>query len=156
MANFNLAIGTILEHEGGYVNDPNDPGGETKFGISKRTYSHIDIKNLTLDQAKAIYKTDFWDPIKGDSITDQALATAIFDFAVNAGVQTATLQMQTALGVKADGVIGPKTLEALNKSQGVRKDFAKARVKYYVNIVKRRQSQIAFLESWMNRTIDLV
>src|SRR5207302_958519 len=60
MATFDKAIGTVLEHEGGYSFDPNDPGGETKYGISRKAYPGLDVKALTLDQAKAIYKRDYW------------------------------------------------------------------------------------------------
>lgn len=146
----------ILKNEGGYVNDPNDPGGETNFGICKRSYPNVDIKNLTKDGAKAIYKKDYWDKVNGDQINDQNLATSVFDFAVNAGVGTAIKQVQKMLNVTADGVLGPKTMAALNASSGLSKSFAKSRVRYYIDIVKSKPTQIEFLTSWMNRTIDLV
>src|SRR5207237_2697270 len=114
MATFGKAIGTVLEHEGGYTFDPNDPGGETKWGISRKAYPSLDIKNLTLEQAKAIYKRDYW--IYG-RIQDQDVATKIFDMAVNLGPPAAHRLLQTALlalgeTVAVDGVFGLRTLEA--------------------------------------------
>lgn len=111
MPNFNTACDRVLGHEGGYVNDPNDPGGETKWGISKRSYPDLEIKFLTRDQAALIYLRDFWTPIHGDEIPF-ALAFQGFDFAVNSGVQTAIRYMQRALGVVDDGHWGPVTQRA--------------------------------------------
>lgn len=79
---FEMVIGT----EGGYVNDPHDPGGETKYGISKRAYPDLDIENLTLEQAKDIYLRDYWGPAGCGAAMDDALATLLFDCAVNQGV----------------------------------------------------------------------
>lgn len=156
MADFNKAIEIILANEGGYVNNPNDPGGETNFGICKKSYPNVDIKNLTKDGAKAIYKIVYWDKVNGDQINDQNLATAVFDFAVNAGTGTAIKQIQKTLNVTVDGVLGPKTMAALNASSGLSKSFAKRRARYYIDIVKNKPTQIEFLASWINRTIDLV
>jgi len=92
MADFNKCIGKTLAHEGGakYTNDPTDRGGETKYGISKRSYPQEDIKNLTEERAKELYKRDYWDRIRGDDIKDEAIAFNIFDCAVNMGVRTAS------------------------------------------------------------------
>ena len=94
MADFNKAIAIILKHEGGYVNDPDDPGGETNMGITKRDFPHLDITNLTVEQAKEIYKEKYWDTINGDDITNQTVATQIFDFGVNAGVNVHHLKFR--------------------------------------------------------------
>ena len=83
MARFDMSIETILKHEGGYVNDPDDPGGETNFGISKRQYLKIDIASLTIEQAKMLYRQDYW---KYDEIISQPVATKVFDMAVNMGL----------------------------------------------------------------------
>lgn len=96
-------------HEGGYVNDPNDPGGETKYGISKRQYPNEDIANLTLARAKVLYRRDYWDPIKGDQLP-AALAICLFDMAVNSGVAQAVRTLQRAIDVHVDGIMGPGTL----------------------------------------------
>lgn len=102
----------LIGNEGGYVNHPSDPGGETNWGISKRSYPTVDIKNLTLDGAKAIYKRDFWDKLKCDALPDD-LAFALFDTAVNSGTVTAIILLQRAVGVKDDGVYGSKTTSAI-------------------------------------------
>lgn len=104
----------LIGNEGGYVNNPNDPGGETKFGISKRSYPNLDIKNLTVPQAQAIYYHDFWQPINGDSLLD-GIAYQLFDFAANSGIQTSIRAYQRALGVADDGHFGPVSIEASKK-----------------------------------------
>lgn len=98
--------------EGGYVNSPNDPGGETKFGISKRSYPNLDIKNLTLEQAEQIYFDDFWMPMVCDAMP-VGMDEFVFDFAVNSGVPTVKRKLQQALGVLADGKLGPLTIAAM-------------------------------------------
>lgn len=104
--NFDTAFDRLMGNEGGYVNDPNDPGGETNWGISKRSYPNVDIKNLTRDQAKAIYLRDFWSRINADKLPD-GVAFQTFDFAVNSGIETAVRKLQRALGVADDGHWGP-------------------------------------------------
>jgi lysozyme family protein len=92
---FTTAINRTLGVEGGYVNDPNDPGGETKFGISKRAYPDVDIKNLTREQAVAIYKRDFWDRAHIDAMP-ALLQYQALDFAVNSGIEIAVTQAAVA------------------------------------------------------------
>ncbi|MDI1362522.1 glycosyl hydrolase 108 family protein [Methylotenera sp.] len=103
----------LLGHEGNYSNDPNDAGGETKFGISKRSYPAYDIKNLSVEQAKLIYKRDFWDALNADNLYD-GVAWQLFDFAINSGVGTAIRGYQRALGVADDGFFGAHSLKASN------------------------------------------
>lgn len=105
------AIDLLLMNEGGYVNDPNDLGGETKWGISKRAYPDLDIPNLTLDDAKAIYYRDYWRKCKCDKLPD-ALSVAVLDYAVNSGVKRAIKHLQEVLEVPADGIIGNQTIGA--------------------------------------------
>lgn len=108
---FKVLIGV----EGGYVNSPNDPGGETKFGISKRSYPHLNIKMLTVDQAMEIYWTDFWLKLGCDKLP-KGLDRFVFDFGVNSGVPTVARKLQLAAGTAVDGVVGPNTIKAvLNK-----------------------------------------
>ena len=102
--NFDLAFDRLLNSEGGYVNNPNDPGGETKFGISKRSYPNVDIAALTLQEAKNIYLRDFWNPLQD---AHPAIKFQVFDFAVNSGIQTAVRKLQAAIGVADDGHWGP-------------------------------------------------
>lgn len=108
--NFDTAFDRLIGHEGGYVNDPNDPGGETNWGISKRSYPDLNIKDLTRDEAKAIYRRDFWD-VLGEA--HPAIKYQVFDFAVNSGIQTAIRKLQLSVGVADDGHWGPRSAEAL-------------------------------------------
>lgn len=112
---FERAFRVVVGEEGGYCDDPRDPGGETKFGISKRAYPNEDIKALTLDRARFLYKRDYWDRIRGDELPYR-WALIVFDAAVNQGVDAATRMMQDALGVMVDGRIGPRTIAAAQAS----------------------------------------
>lgn len=115
MRAFDQAIKSLLREEGGYVNDPRDPGGETHWGISKRSYPELDLRNLTEQDAVAIYRRDFWPVIQGDALPP-ALAIAALDAAVNQGPVPAILDLQQALGVAADGILGPQTLAAASRA----------------------------------------
>lgn len=97
-----------MGHEDGYVNNPHDPGGETKWGISKRSYPHLTISALTRDDAFIIYREDFWSKIK---IIDGPIVFQLFDFAINSSCETAIRYFQRALNVADDGHIGPVTLQ---------------------------------------------
>jgi lysozyme family protein len=112
---FERAFEQVVGHEGGYVDHPSDPGGETRFGISKRAYPGEDIASMTLDRARLLYRRDYWYPIRGDALPE-AVAIQVFDAAVNHGVRTAVRMMQRALGVEDDGVIGPVTLIAMGRA----------------------------------------
>lgn len=105
-------IERLLGHEGGYVNDPRDPGKETKWGISKRSYPNLDIANLTRDQAIAIYRLDFWDRGKLADLPPN-VAFQVLDGAVNSGLARGVQWLQQSAGVPADGLIGPKTRAAI-------------------------------------------
>ena len=109
---FDQAFEKLIGHEGGYVNHPNDPGGETNFGISKRAYPHEDIRGMTIERAKVLYRRDYWDAAGCDAVPEAA-KFQVFDMAVNSGVRAAIKNLQKTVGVMADGVIGPKTLQAL-------------------------------------------
>lgn len=109
---FDECFERLLGHEGGFVDHPADPGGATKFGISKRSYPDEDIAGMTLERAKLIYLRDYWSPAGCDAVPD-ALRFDLFDMAVNAGVGTAVRCLQRAVGAKADGALGPQTLAAV-------------------------------------------
>lgn len=111
---FNTAFDRVIGHEGGYVNNPADPGGETNWGVSKRSYPNVDIKRLTRDGAKEIYRADFWNRIHGDRLPD-GVSYQLFDFAVNSGIETAVRQFQRALGVADDGYWGPVSQAAADR-----------------------------------------
>jgi len=112
MVGFDLSFDRLMGNEGGYVNRADDPGGETNWGISKRSYPNVDIKALTRDQAKAIYLKDFWQRGQMDQY-DPAISFQVFDIAVNSGIETALRMMQRAAGVADDGHVGPFTLAAI-------------------------------------------
>ena len=145
---FKNAVEVILMHEGGYANNPKDPGGETNFGISKRAYPKEDIKNLTKERAIEIYYKDYWLPSSCDKMPYK-IALNVFDMSVNAGVLKSIKLLQTALGVKADGIIGKVTLGALANSKDIVYLFAAERIKYYSNT----GGWSTFKNVWINRTL---
>lgn len=113
--NFKKALDTVLVFEGGHVDDPADPGGETKYGISKRAYPDLDIGGLTKKQAGEIYRADYWDACRCDDLP-RGLDLVVFDAAVNQGPGFARRALQKAAGVTVDGIIGPQTLAAADVS----------------------------------------
>lgn len=119
--NFNKSLKLVLKHEGGYVDNPKDPGGATNRGITiavlaawrGKAVSKTDVRNLTLDEAGKIYKKQYWDAVKGDDLPE-GLDYAMFDYAVNSGPTKAVRDLQKALGVKVDGHIGEITIQTIN------------------------------------------
>ena len=103
---FENAFDRTIGHEDGYVNNLNDPGGETKWGISKRSYPNLIIKELTREDAFNIYKRDFWNRIEANRLSD-SVAYQLFDFAINSGIETAIRYFQRSLDVADDGYFGP-------------------------------------------------
>lgn len=157
MADFLPAVVKTIAHEGGarYTETAGDTGGATKYGISKRAYPQLDIRNLTEDQAREIYRRDYWNLIKGDSIQSQAVAENIFDSAVNLGSGRTIRLVQLTLGVAQDGALGQDTLAALNKADPERfiADFTLAKIARYVGICNKDRTQSKFLLGWLNRAM---
>ena len=157
MKNFDEIIEKVLEHEGGYVNDPKDLGGETKYGITKRFYPELNIKELTIEKAKQIYKQDYWDKNKDESL-QQNLWHIYFDMCVNMGKRTAVKVLQRAANnkgrnIEVDGGLGPMTIGAL---KGVELDRVRAfRVKYYVDLITARPEQEKFFLGWFRRATEV-
>jgi len=156
--NFEQIITNVLKNEGGYVNDPTDMGGETNFGISKRSYPDVDIKNLTLDQAKTIYKRDFWDKQQYNNIDNIIIAAKIFDLSVNMGASKANILIQRALRsvgrkVNEDGILGIATLNAINVASSTELLVAlrSEAAGYYRSIVASKKEQSKYLNGWLNR-----
>lgn len=116
---FDEAFQRLIGHEGGYVADSRDPGGETKYGVSKRSYPGEDIRNLTLARAKQIYLRDFWGPAGCDTVPE-GIRFDLFDMAVNSGVKAAVRTLQRTVGEIPDGVLGPLTLQALQSVDPMR------------------------------------
>lgn len=112
---FDKAFEHVVGLEGGYVNDPRDPGGETKYGITKRDHPNVDIPNLTMDQAKDIYRAGYWIPARCDDLP-WPLAAFVFDAAVNQGPGASIKMLQKSLNVSQDGVIGNNTLASLKRA----------------------------------------
>lgn len=157
MSTFDLAAEFVKFWEGGYVNHPSDPGGETKFGIAKRSYPDLDIKNLTFEQAKGIWKREYWDRIRGDELPP-SVAIAVFDFAINSGVSRATKYLQRAIGVVADGHIGPQTLRGASSrpSDVLVRTIISKRLEFLTTLAMDDEDIEVFLAGWMKRLFSLV
>lgn len=140
----------IFAAEGGYVNDPDDPGGETNYGITKRFYPELDIKNLTKGEAKEIYMKDYYLPMNIDAFQDFSLALHLFDMGVNAGTKTAVKLLQ-GIGVmlKQDGIVGPKTIKWVNYSDKYKAAYPYVRADYYARI--SHKTNYKYLRGWLNR-----
>ena len=172
MADFKTAYDLMIAHEGGYVNDQDDPGGETNAGISdmfdgkKDGMIDIDsdhipdakIKDLTEAQKLEFYKLNFWDKINGDLIASQKMANSIFDFGVNAGIVTSSKLAQMVVGFSnPDGEIGKNTLAKLNifDPDHFVAAFTVAKITRYVNIVKKRDTSKKYFFGWVCRALNL-
>jgi lysozyme family protein len=157
LVEFNDIIEVVLHHEGGYVNDPDDPGGETNFGIAKRSHPDVDIANLTKDGAKEIYKEHYWDRNKVEDLPED-LRHIYFDMCVNQGRGRAVKIMQRAANAKGadlvvDGGMGPKTIAAMD---GVELQRVRAyRVKYYADLVTRKPDLEKFYFGWFRRALEV-
>jgi len=159
LTTFDEIIELTLKHEGGYVNDPNDLGGETNFGIASRFYPDLDIKNLTKDEAKDIYKRGYWDKHSVDKVPDD-LKHIYFDMVVNQGKRTAVKILQRATNAKGaklevDGGLGPNTLKAVNKYKPELDRVRCYRMKHYYDLVNRNPEQERFLYGWYRRALSV-
>ncbi|MGB5886358.1 MAG: glycosyl hydrolase 108 family protein [Acinetobacter venetianus] len=161
--NFEKAFERLIGHEAGYSIDKRDPGNwtggkvgigilkGTKFGIAANTYPNLDIKNLTLEQAKAIYKKDWWDKLGADSL-HSSIVFQLWDFAGNAGKPRAIKELQQVAGVSADGIIGPKTIAAV-KAMDVNDVLLKLtaeRLKFYTSL----STWSTYGKGWTNRVAE--
>ena len=159
--NFEYAIAQLMEIEGYYSDDPDDAGGETKYGISKRAYPDVDIKNLTYDDAKKIYKRDYWNRLQCDAFEDDVIAWELFDFGVNAGVRKSARILQEALNLigystPVDYLIGPLTIARTNAACHRYSKALIAAVKgfqfmHYYGLVLRNEKQRKFIRGWLAR-----
>lgn len=116
---FDTAFHKLLGHEGGYSNHPNDPGGETMWGVTKRvaqSYGYNgNMRDLPLNFAKRVYKEGYWDPVRADALPD-VLRYPVFDAAVNSGVRQGSRWLQEAIGATTDGIIGPQSISFAQKA----------------------------------------
>ncbi len=147
--------GTNL-HACGYVNDPYDPGGETKFGIAKNSHPSTDIKDLTWDEACDIYYNQYWLAGSCDKMPG-VVGVLQFDGCVNNGVRHASQMVQRALGVTDDGSIGPVTLAAINAANPVDlcNKICDQRIAFYNDIVNANPSLGRYLNGWLRRVSDM-
>ena len=162
---FEDAISIVLLHEGGYVNDPDDPGGETNFGIAKRYHPNVDIKNLTREKAIEIYYNEYWDA-KVESYP-LPIQLQMFDMYVNLGATGAIKVLQRTINyvskdankIKVDGVYGNNTRQRLAQCLTDYKSFncllMGQRVTTYVDKVKQNPVKLKYLSGWVSRSIDI-
>ena len=134
--NFDKSLAMLLHHEGGYVNHPEDPGGETNLGVTKRVYDEWggdkDMKNLTPEDVAPIYRENYWNRLKCDDLPS-GLDFCVFDWGVNSGTGRAANALQQIVGANPDGAIGPKTLALIAKQEPkyMIEQFGKIRQEFY-------------------------
>ncbi|MFZ6681025.1 glycoside hydrolase family 108 protein [Undibacterium sp. Tian12W] len=153
MNNFDLCIAPVLKNEGGTSNHPLDNGKLTRFGISQRSYPKLDIAALTLEQARALYKRDFWDAHQLDQFP-LTIAFEFFDCAVNCGTGTAARLLQRALDIAEDGIIGPVTLAAVASITPDK--LARRMLAYRIKFYTKLSNWPTFGAGWMNRLANNV
>lgn len=172
MSEFLIALPVILRHEGGYINNPNDPGGATKYGISFRWLKSqglladvngdlrvdiADIQALTPETAGEFYRVQWWDRYGYGRVIDQRVATKIFDTSVNMGAPAAAKFAQVASGATADGVLGPESIRAINVEQPA---VLLHRIQDLQAMRYRELAQnpklAGFLPGWLNRAYDRI
>lgn len=163
-----MTFGDIIKHtlkfEGGFVDNPNDRGGRTNFGITQKTLDSLkdpslpkDVKDLTEAQATAIYHKFYWEPLKADQLPFE-IRSLLFDQAVNSGVSGAVKRLQKILNLTPDGSIGPNTIAATWKTMPpakLRDEYFKATLDHYARIVSSDSSQAQFLRGWLRRAANI-
>ena len=140
----------------GYVNDPDDAGGETKYGIAKTANPTVDIANLDWEGTKALYYKQYWLAGACDKLSSR-LAVLHFDGCVNNGVRKAGIFLQRAIYVTADGAVGPATIaksQLLNEGT-ICNSICDLREQFYQDIVKAKPSQIKYLAGWLRRIDEM-
>ena len=158
LVEFDDIIEKVLEHEGGYVDDPTDAGGETKYGISKRAYPDEDIKELTVERAKELYKRDYWDRYRTADLPDR-LRHIYVDMCINMGGGRAIKILQEACNSKnatkidVDGGIGPATIKAATNVEPFR--LRAYRVMFYAELVMKKPEQERFWVGWFRRSCEV-
>ncbi len=155
---FYYAVERVLADEGGYVNDPADPGGETHWGISKRSYPDLDIRRLRREDAVAIYRRDWWDRWELGRIEDADVAAKVLNLAVNMGARQAVKLLQRALracghAVRDDGALGPRTASAANEAPAhcLLAALRSESGGYYRGLIARNPTLERFENGWLRR-----
>lgn len=146
----------------GFVNDPDDTGGATMVGVTIGTYTQYcknkglktptikDLQNMSYSTWKDVVYTMYWNKWKADTIEDQSVANMVVDWVWHSGAGMIK-KVQNLLNVVADGIVGSKTISALNSDKDIRNKIYQARKAYFEGIVKRNPSQKKWLKGWMNR-----
>ena len=155
---FEQAVAFVLRVEGGFVNDPDDPGGATCYGISQRAYPELDIRGLTKDQAKAIYHRDYWQRCQCEPMP-AGVACAVFDGAVNMGCSVSVKLLQRSLDrllvppIAVDGIVGNQTLAGTLTTHEplLRSTLLAYRAEYYHKLVLADRARKRFIFGWLRR-----
>lgn len=153
--NFERSIGPILLFEGGYVNDPDDPGGETRYGISKRVFPKEDIKELTILRAIELYYENYYIRYNLSMIANAEKVLNILDYAINAGGSRAIRTAQQIVGADIDGVLGQQTAYLVNNDANFVPKYKHARKVYYEYLADKRPRMKKFLKGWLRRVDKL-
>lgn len=159
-SSYDAALARLLAHEGGYTNHPDDPGGPTNFGITIADYrryvkagaSAADVRAMTLEEAKAIYRSRYWDALACDALP-AGLDYAVFDYGVNSGISRSAKVLQRLLGVAADGAIGPVTLAAANARAA--RDLIAAICDERLRFLQSLRTWPVFGKGWGRRVADV-
>ncbi|MGO4572796.1 glycoside hydrolase family 108 protein [Microvirga sp. 2TAF3] len=159
-APFETALVQVLAHEGGFVRHPLDPGGATNFGITRQTLSQArgrpvsvdDVRLLSKAEAATIYRRCYWDKIRAAELPP-GLDLAIFDIAVNSGPARAARMLQEALGIEADGLIGPRTLEAARNAEAA--DVIRRLTRVRLGFLSRLATWPVFGRGWRRRVLSV-
>ena len=158
LSKFDEIIDIVLKHEGGIVDDKDDPGGLTNLGISQRAYPDEDIRGLTIDRAKELYKRDYWDKYKVGSLSNR-IRHSYLDMCINMGGRRATKILQEACNSKnadkidVDGGIGPATLKAAYSVETFR--LRAYRVMYYAELVMKKPKMEKYWVGWFKRSCEV-
>lgn len=164
MTAFDRALRQTLGFEGGWSNHSGDRGGATHYGVTQAAYDawrtttgqpRRPVELISDDEVRAVYRDDYWAPCRCDELPEP-LARAVFDMAVNSGAWNAKIALQRALGVKADGVVGPVTLASAAASdvKAMVLRFLKKRAAYIQDVIYAQPADVQFLEGWINRLLD--
>lgn len=175
MAKFIISLQKIVTNEGGYINDPDDLGGETYKGIarnshgswqgwalieqfkSKPDFPHsLDTNSQLQNLVEQFYLNNFWLPLNAELIQNQTSADSVFDFAVNSGLTTATRLVQSIVGTRIDGIIGVITLNKINSMDFgyFQAKLTVAKIEYYINTIRKRPTSKKFLLGWISRSLS--
>ncbi len=154
MADFNTAVQKTLTHEGGYVNNPADRGGPTKYGITQADMPGVDVENITTEMAIQYYTEHYWKPLYSQ-INDQLLAEKLFDMGVLMGVKVAVRLLQITISnditIVSDGVFGEQTLIDMNQEMDLLPRYRTVLIQHFINIVNNNPNDSEFLQGWINR-----